>query len=335
MMPKYPKVNYIGNKEKLADWIIENLPLRQGTVIDLFSGGASVSYALKKNGYRVIANDILYSNYILSKAIIENKSTLLNENVFDCGVSAKEIEDKYEKIKFLSERLYFDDEVKELAGMLCISDILEGYEKYLFLSLIRRSMIRKLPYSRMNVPWEQIVKLRDEEYSYKKYGRKRAYHNLSFKEHILDNLSEYNSAIFDNGFDNLSCNVDSFEMMQSLNYPVDIVYMDPPYPKTMNKYSSFYGLFDKLFDRNQSFMDFTSTNTFLSNMEKLIKVCVYKTKYVVISLNNKTSPNVAEISSMLTQFGEVKVIDKLYQYKVTGKENKNSTFEELIILKMK
>ena len=37
-------------------------------------------------------------------------------------------------------------------------------------------MIRKLPYSRMNVNWENIVKLRDEDYSYKKYGK---------EEHII------------------------------------------------------------------------------------------------------------------------------------------------------
>ncbi len=46
--------------------------------------------------------------------------------------------------------------------------MLEGYVKYLFQSLLRRAMIRKLPYSRMNITWENIVKLRDEEYSYKK-----------------------------------------------------------------------------------------------------------------------------------------------------------------------
>ncbi len=44
----YPKINYIGNKNKLSDWIIENMPLKSGTVLDLFSGGCSVAFALKK-----------------------------------------------------------------------------------------------------------------------------------------------------------------------------------------------------------------------------------------------------------------------------------------------
>ena len=69
-MSKYPKINYIGNKAKLVDWIIENLPLKCGKVLDIFSGGSSVSYALKENNYEVISNDVLYSNYVISKAII-------------------------------------------------------------------------------------------------------------------------------------------------------------------------------------------------------------------------------------------------------------------------
>ena len=71
-MNKYPKVNYIGNKEKLVEWIIEKLPVKKGKVLDLFCGGCSVSYALKKHGFSVISNDILFSNYVIAKAIIEN-----------------------------------------------------------------------------------------------------------------------------------------------------------------------------------------------------------------------------------------------------------------------
>lgn len=54
-MAKYPKINYIGNKLKLVDWIISNMPVKKGTVVDLFCGGSSVSYGLKKLGFKVIA----------------------------------------------------------------------------------------------------------------------------------------------------------------------------------------------------------------------------------------------------------------------------------------
>ena len=62
-MHKFPTINYIGNKEKLVSWIIDNLPNNINSVFDAFSGGCSVSYYLKKNGYKVFSNDILYNNY--------------------------------------------------------------------------------------------------------------------------------------------------------------------------------------------------------------------------------------------------------------------------------
>lgn len=76
-MAKYPKVNYIGNKEKLVNWIIDEMPVKEGVVLDIFAGGCSVSYALKEAGYSVISNDILYADYVIAKALIENNNKTL------------------------------------------------------------------------------------------------------------------------------------------------------------------------------------------------------------------------------------------------------------------
>ena len=245
-MANYPKINYIGNKLKLVDWIIESMPVKKGVIVDLFSGGASVSYGLKKKGFSVVSNDCLYSNYILSKAIIENSEEILSTKVFDIKVSKSDISNKYSQISnYLSNILYYDNEVTELAELIAISEKLEGYTKALFLALVRRAMIRKLPYSRMNVPWNQIQKLRDENYSYAKYGRKRAYHNKTFKNLMLDDIKNYNESIFDNGKKHHAFQMDSYQLIQELPEMVDVIYMDPPYPKTMNKYGDFYGIYDK------------------------------------------------------------------------------------------
>ena len=335
-MSKYPKINYIGNKDKLVDWIIENLPLKKGIVLDLFSGGNSVAYALKENNYTVYSNDALYSNYVISKAIIENKNTILNEDVLNIKVTNSEINKKYNEINFLSNRLYYDEEVKELAKLFVISEKIKNeYEKYMFLALIRRAMIRKLPYSRMNVPWNQIQKLRDEDYSYEKYKRRRAYHNYTFEKHIRDNIENYNNAVFDNKKENKSFNCDSFKMIDKLDEKVDMVYMDPPYPATMNKYGDFYGLYDKAVNHEIQYVNFSENNMFLTNLEKLVKKCIGKTNYIVISESNKTKPTVEELSNMLSNYGTVKVFSKEHQYKVTGSINKNQTVEMLIVLKIK
>lgn len=335
MMGKYPKINYIGNKNKLTDWIVNNLPYQKGTVLDLFCGGCSVSYALKEKGYKVFSNDALYSNFVLAKSIIENNDVFLESKDFEIKISKKEILNKYKEIKFLENRLYFPYEVKELANLVCRSEKLQNYKKYLFLSLIRRAMIRKIPYSRMNVPWNQIVKLRDENYSYEKYKRRRAYHNLPFIDHINDNLSNYNNAVFNNGKENRAFNNDAFKMIEKLDEKVDIIYIDPPYPATMNKYNDFYGLYDSIFKKEINYINFSENNKFLENLEKLIIKCLPKTKYIVISENNKTKPSINEISSMLSRYGKVEIKEKKHQYKVTNKENKNETIEVLIILQVK
>lgn len=334
-MSKYPKINYIGNKNKLTEWIVENLPYKKGTVLDLFCGGCSVSYALKECNYQVITNDALYSNYVISKAIIENKKVKLDKKDFDIKIDIKDIDKKYNNIKFLSNKLYFDEEVRELAELLCIADKLDNEKKYLFLALIRRAMIRKIPYSRMNIPWDQIVKLRDEEYSYRKYKRRRSYHNKTFKEHILDNIKEYNDSVFDNKKENKAYNLDSFDMIKKLDKVVDVIYMDPPYPGTMNKYDLFYGLYDEMFNIKIDYVNFSLNNMFLVNLEKLVKCCINKTKCIVISENNKTKPNVNELKNMLKKYGKVKILEKKHQYKVTNKDNKNESYEVLIILKIK
>jgi len=329
-MHKYPKVNYIGNKEKLVQWIISEMPLKEGKVLDIFAGGCSVSYALKAAGYEVVTNDILYADYIIARALISNDTVQIKDEVFDTKVNSLRVKKLREKICFLEDRLYYPEEVDELAHLLAISEKLDESRRFLFLSLIRRAMIRKLPYSRMNVPWNQIQQLRNEEYSYRKYKRKRAYHNQTFESHMRENMNEYNMAIFE-GKNCKVCREDVMKIAKVIE-PLDIVYMDPPYPSTMNNYDAFYGLFDEMFLGKMKHTDFTNKSTFLLNLEALINELKNKTKYIVLSQNTRVQPGQDEIIEMLLKYGKVEVKEKRHNYQVTGKENKNSSKELLFIL---
>ena len=331
-MAKYPKVNYIGNKEKLVDWIIKEMPVKSGTILDIFAGGCSVSYGLKEAGYSVISNDILYADYVLAKALIENHCEVLPLSVFEKSYDRERARELEKKFSFLSERLYYPEEVEELGKWAAVSETLKGAEKYMMLSLIRRAMIRKLPYSRMNVPWNQIQKLRDEDYSYQKYKRKRAYHNQTFESHMRENIEAYNRAVFQ-GMECKAYHCDAFEMAKKIE-KVDIVYMDPPYPSTMNNYDAFYGLFDSMFDKNKDHVDYTQKTSFLENMEKLIESLAGKTSYIVLSQNTRVKPVPEEIEKMLIRFGTVTVKEKAHNYQVTGRENKAASSELLFILEI-
>lgn len=335
-MNMYPKINYIGNKEKIAEWIVQNLPIKTGTILDLFSGGCSVSYKMKQSGFQVLSNDVLYSNFCLSKSFIENKNDKLYFTPKADELKQFYSKTKYSEIKWLVEKLYFEHEVKELVCLINYATTLQEYQNFIFLSLLRRSMIRKIPYSRMNIKWSEIVRLRNEELSYEKYGRRRAYHNITFLEHIYQNLNQYNNAIFDNGKQNLSFNLDCINMIENLG-EVDLIYIDPPYPSTMNNYHKFYGEFDIMLKKNiEKYTDFTNKDMFLSNLKLIFQLAKNKTKCIVISINNNSKPNCDDVIEQVKGLvAETSILNTTHLYKVTGKENKNKTSEILLIFKLK
>ena len=333
-MNKYPKVNYIGNKVKVAEWIIEKLPIKQGLVLDLFCGGCSMSYALKQSGFCVYSNDILYSSFALAKALIENQSDMLELN----GIDLESFFDNKEllRLEWMVNYLYFDYEVRELVSLINYAKTLTEYKNYIFLSLLRRSMIRKIPYSRMTIKWEEIVKFRDEELSYQKYKRRRAYHNQPFLAHIKKELNDYNSAIFNNGLENKAFQKDCVELLdflQSQNKKIDLVYIDPPYPSTMNNYVGFYGGFDKMLSMEcKNFLDFTHKDYFLHSLEKVVAKSKSISRYIAISLNNRCNPSADTIRPTLNKYCKnIDMFETTHIYKVTGKKNKNIHNEILMI----
>lgn len=328
----FPKVNYIGNKMKLANWIADNVPEDTDTILDLFSGGGSVSYELKKRGYQVWSNDALYSSYSLSKALIENSKIKLKKSVIDNALDYTPSYKDKEKVKFLANNLYFEEEIPELSKLVGYVNSLRGYDKYIYLSLLRRAMIRKLPYSRMNINWENIKLLRDEEYSYKKYGRRRAYHNKGFAYHMYDELDEYNNSIFDNGRKNRAFQKDAFSLVKNNIKLIDTVYLDPPYPGTMNNYNGFYGCFDKIFDKEIMYNDLTKSKTFLLYLENIIEELSKKAKHMMISINSNSNPGYEEIVNMCEFYGKTSLKKRKHNYQVSGKKKKNNNMELLIIV---
>lgn len=332
-MFKYPKVNYIGNKEKIASWICDHFPKDASTVFDAFSGGCSLSYEAKVRGLEVYTNDVLNVNYQLAKGLIENNHVLLDEEDMKLLFSGKPFEGfMYENY---SEVHFFPDECRELdLYRQNINKLDSEYKKSLALSLLRRAMVRKMPYSRFNINWEKVVQLRDEEYSYEKYKRKRAYHNKSIRHHVMQNVNDYNYAIFDNKKNNKAYNDDVFNLLDKVS--ADIIYLDPPYTGTMNNYFGFYGLLDNYFlsKKVEPFENnFTSKNNALELFDKLFSR-LSNFKYWFLSYNNSSYPSKEHLLELLSQYSSnVEVIEREHVYKVTGKEKKQKNKEYLFIAK--
>ena len=242
----------------------------------------------------MINNDILTINYLLGKSLIENKNQKLNESDIDTIFGGKSIKGfMYENY---ANRFFYSEECMELdLYRKNIEKLPSQYKKALALSVMRRAMIRKMPYSRFNLSWNKIQQLRDEEYSYRMYKRKRAYHNQSFQHHFLESLGEYNDSIFENEKKNVSYNEDVFNLLSRVK--ADAIYLDPPYTGTMNNYFGFYGLMDeyikskKLNPFKNNFIDKkTSLHLFDNLFSKLGNY-----KYWFLSYNNSSFPSKDEL----------------------------------------
>ncbi len=332
MMHKFPKVNFIGNKEKIANWISDFFPKDAESIFDAFSGGSSVSYQAKLKGLKVISNDVLKVNYMLSKALIENnteKLTFDDTQIIFSGEPKKGF-----MFENYSNVLFFPEECMELdLYRENIEKLSSDYKKAIAFTLIRRAMIRKMPYSRFTINWEKIVQLRNEKYSYAKYKRKRAYHNQSFKTHFLENWDEYNRAIFDNQQKNSSFNDDVFNLLGRVK--ADIIYLDPPYTGTMNNYFGFYGMIDEYIasEKIEPFKNnFVNKKTSIELFDTLFSN-LQNYKYWMLSYNNSSFPSKEQLLELLRKYSDnVQVIEKEHVYKITGKENKKTNTEYLFIV---
>lgn len=332
-MFKYPKVNYIGNKEKIAKWICDQFPSDAVTIFDAFSGGCSLAYEAKSRGLEVYTNDILTTNYHISNALIKNNSVVLEKQdidiIFEGDVFSGFMTENY------SNKFFFKNECQELDLYRKNIEKLESEEKKsLAFSLMRRAMIRKMPYSRFNIKWDKVVQLRDEEYSYEKYQRKRAYHNKSFKQHFMDNVNDYNRAVFNNEKQNQAYNDDILNLLEKVT--ADIIYLDPPYAGTMNNYFEFYGLIDNYITGNINFPfenNFTDTKNIGVLFDKLFSK-LNNFKYWFLSYNNRSLPTKNEMLFLLEKRAKnIQIIETDHVYKITGKENKQKNTEYLFIIK--
>ena len=329
----YPTINYIGNKEKIVKWISSLLPTDAESLLDVFSGGCSVAYMAKREGFEVYANDILKINFHIAEALIENQQETLNDKDLEIIFSGTPFSG------FMTEnyanKFYFENECMELDLYRAnIEKLSNKYKKALALILMRRAMIRKMPYSRFTIKWDKVKQLRDEEFSYQHYKRRRHYHNQSFCFHFQDNLQEYNESIFDNGKHNIAYNLDVYDALKAIK--ADIIYIDPPYTGTMNDYFGFYGLLDsyitgkiaKPFDNN-----FTDKNTIIEQFERLFSN-LGNYKYWMLSYNSRSKPNKELLLQLLSEYSKEVVVHEMpYAYRVTGKEKKQKDIEYLFIVK--
>lgn len=254
---KFPSTRYQGSKTKFVDWIwyeISHIPFH--TVLDAFGGTGSVAYKLKDKGKAVTYNDILRFNSIIGKAIIENNSVLINES--DINFILKE-QPNIEYPTFIADNfkdIYYTDDENHWLDVVRynISTIENEYKRAIAWFALFQSCIIKRPY---NLFHRKNLYVRQMEIK-RSFGNKKTW-DTPFETHFRTFVREANNAVFNNGVDCHSLNMDAL----NVDNKYDLVYIDTPYISEKGvgvDYADFYHFLNGLvnYDNWMNLIDFES-----------------------------------------------------------------------------
>jgi len=338
---KFPTTRYQGSKTKLSDWIWEQIAdLEFETVLDAFGGTGVVGYRLKQEGKTVTYNDLLRFNYINSRGLIENSKVKL---------SAEEIEwllSEHKKVKYPTlvqenfRDVYFTDEENAWIDRTItnINQLANPYKYSLAFFALSQACIVKRPY---NLFHRKNLYMRLAEVG-RSFGNKISW-DRPFEEWFRIFVAEANSAVFDNGRENESYNMDALELQGEF----DLVYIDTPYVSRQGvgvDYRDFYHFLEGLtmYDDWINDIDFKSKhrrlrpqyNTWTDKaniteaFDKLFEK--FQDSILVVSYRSDGIPSEQELVSLLKEYKSEVSLKHYGQYKYVLSNNSNS--KEILLI---
>lgn len=319
-LKKLPLTQYLGSKQKLVKWIIENSP-KCDSVFDAFSGSGVVAYHFKKAGKQVICNDFLTSSYYYAKAFIENNRITLNKEDFEFIFKFNKERDNYITRHFANV-FYTTEECKFIDNAYVnIQELGNPYKKAIAFSALIRTCIQKMPGGKFR---SNLFKYRDRNYVH--YRPKFI---KDIRETFKKFLVGYNAAIFDNGQENKAYNENVFDILPKIN--TNMVYFDSPYGGSGFNYekdyffvevlSKFYGKIEKFNGVTKTYENlrhsgFVKKTELYTSFLKLFKLSDHIPIWV-ISYNNRSIPRYDDFVGLIKKFRKnVEVHEKPYSYKI-------------------
>lgn len=325
---------YIGCKTKLLDYIykvVEDYHFPNGSVFaDVFAGTGVVTNKFSENHYRTIANDILYSNYVVYKAYLGD------------GVVRDEIIDKYFNI----------------FNSIDSSDLKNNYFSLVYGGkYFSENDAKKIGYIR-----DYIEKIRGElterEYYYfissLIYATDKIANTVGHFESFLKkippekgvNLKKFE--IFDQEYPTDIYNMDANKLIKSIE--ADIIYVDPPY--NARQYVNFYHVLENLarwnkptefegnsmkFKRNELKSDYCRKKApelfkeLILNAKCSLIVVSYNNTYRAGSISSVNTISSKQIIDILSMRGNVRVEEINYRAFNSGKTSLANHKEYLYI----
>ncbi len=350
-------MRFIGNKEKLVEWIyseIQQKEIKGKRFFDFFAGTSNVGRFFKTKGYQVVSSDLLYFSYVLQKAYIENneiqkfEKLLQSINIKSNKLFASELDLVYEYLNNLTgiegfiyknytpegtkhleqPRMYFIDEngkkidaIRQKIEEWKIENLINENEYFILLTVL----IESVPF---------YANILGVYAAFKKDWDVRALKKLELKPiKLLQNEQK-----------NYAFNQNSVELLDKFEF--DIIYLDPPY--NQRQYAPNYHLLETIakydnpeikgvsgmrnYEKQKS--GFCNKDKALIELKKILQSKNYK--YLLLSYNNEGIMPQDKISKLMKKYGNLQLVEYDYlRFKSNNNgqaKNKKYIKEQLYIL---
>lgn len=339
----FPQPQYLGAKYSHLSWIESFIPHGVYTALDAFGGSQSVSYLLKQMGIQTITNDFLCCNHQIGLSLIENKTEHLTSDDVACLITERNvpgydlIQRTFANIFFKESETYFLDSFR--ANVECLKT---KYKKALALTIMNRSLTRK-------VAMGHFAHTQALNYAADSDKIKRNPSLIrSIRDIFLDLLPQYNQAIFDNGQTNKSYCANILDLLPTLKKGIDLVYFDPPYYGSHADYQSFYHFLETytMYWKDKKFINkthryepkrasgFDKKKDILQSFHTLFELAK-DIPYWLISYNNRSYPNIDELTKIISLYRNISIREKTYQKSHGGRGSVAGSREILFICQPK
>ncbi len=318
-------MNYIGSKYSLIDFLKESINktlmnhketrMPENMVFaDLFAGTGVVSGSFKTMGYSIIANDIQYYSYVLSKHMIENNGNLDKNRCLKLINILNELDGVegfiYKNYSYGGtlgqdvRRMYFSDENAQQCDAIRLE--IENWKNSKFINLNEY-------YFLLGSLINSIDKYANTALVYGAYLKK--FKKKAIKKMCLESLPTMAGKVHCEVY-----NEDAMTLIDRIHG--DIMYLDPPY--NHRQYCSNYHLLETIakYDNpiihgktglrncNEQKSIFCVKEKALPALEYLIKKAQFK--YIFMSYNNEGIIDKNDIAKLMQQYGEYEVYEKGY-----------------------
>lgn len=319
-------MNYIGSKYSLIDFletsIDKTLKLYNETrkpsemvFADLFAGTGVVSGSFKKQGYSIIANDIQYYSYVITKHMIENNGNLNSER-------CKQLIDELNRLDGAEGFIYKNYSYGGTEGQEFRRMYFSDYNA------------KKCDAIRITIEnWLQQEKIDEHEYffllgsllnSIDKYANTASVYGAYLKKLKKSALKEMELTALPIMRGAVECKVYNEDISKLIkNVSGDILYLDPPY--NARQYCANYHLLETIarYDNPKitgktGLRDYTNQksvfcvkNKVADAFDELIKNAGFK--YIFMSYNNEGLMPLETIEKIMKNYGDYKIYTKQYR----------------------